>query len=244
MKATVGEYVSIQVTEHQHYALQHTTAAVIVAGASLGHVHMAHACAGAAAKGIAETCLKSAGKGGATAIVKGGAKAGTKAGAKASAKVVANAPADSAEALFQLGFRAALSGTAIGIVAGVAVAVNLAFEGPLLARSVYKLHRKKKFDQISQVEYKRGIVQESFTSANTFVGAVGGAIVGQVAIPVPALGAAIGGAVGGIVGQVCGRAEGWAAGKLISDPRPVTMSPLTTLLLFDMPPEKKKTAEK
>ena len=228
MKATVGEYVSIQVTEHQHYALQHTTAAVIVAGASLGHVHMAHACAGAAAKGIVHAGLKGA----------------AKAGAKASAKVAANTPADTAEALFQLGFRAALSGTAIGIVAGVAVAVNLAFEGPLLARSVYKLHRKKKFDQISQVEYKRGIVQESFTSANTFVGAVGGAIVGQVAIPVPALGAAIGGAVGGIVGQVCGRAEGWAAGKLISDPRPVTMSPLTTLLLFDMPPEKKKTAEK
>ena len=154
MKATVGEYVSIQVTEHQHYALQHTTATVIVAGASLGHVHMAHACAGAAAKGIVHAGLKGAVKGGAKAAVKGGAKAGAKGGAK----VAANAPADSAEALFQLGFRAALSGTAIGIVAGVAVAVNLAFEGPLLARSVYKLYRKQKFDQISQVEFKRGII--------------------------------------------------------------------------------------
>ena len=242
MKATVDECVSIQVTEHQHYALQRTTAAVIVAGASLGHVHVAHACAGAAAKGIAHAGLKAAAKSGAKAAVKGSAKAGAKAGAN----VVANSPADSAEALFQLGFRAALSGTAIGIVAGVAVAINLAFEGPLLARSVYKLHRKKKFDQITQVEFKRGIVQESFISANTFVGAVGGAIVGQVAIPVPALGAAVGGAVGGIVGQVCGRAEGWAAGKLISDPRAVTILPLTTVVLFDMPPliGQEKTAEK
>ena len=220
MRATVGDHLSIQVTKLQHYALQRTTAALVYTGASLGHVHAAHACTTAAAQ------------------------AGIKAAAKATVKAVDNAVVSGAESLFQLGFRAALSGTAIGIVAGVAVAVNIAIEGPLLAVNVYKLYRNKKFDQIPQEEFARGIVQESITSANTVVGTVGGAIVGQVAIPVPVLGAAVGGAVGGIVGQACGRAEGWAAGKLVHDPRPVTLPQLIKPLFLDNPPpvdEKKKS---
>ena len=251
MEATVGERLSIQVTEIQHKALQRTTAALIVAGVSLGHAHaanVANVCTSVAAKGVAHVCVKAAAKSGVKAGVKATAKAGAKATAKAAAKAggkltakattyaSGDAVASSAETLFQLGFRAALSGTAIGIVAGAAVAVNLLIEGPLLVRSVYKLHRKKKFDQISSEEYKRGIVKESVTSANTVVGAVGGAIVGQVAIPVPVLGAAVGGAVGGIVGQACGRAEGWAVGKLVQDPKSVTMLPLTTLSFLDNPP--------
>ena len=251
MEATVGERLSIQVTEIQHKALQRTTAALIVAGVSLGHAHaanVANVCTSVAAKGVAHVCVKAAAKSGVKAGVKATAKAGAKATAKAAAKAggkltakvttyaSGDAVASSAETLFQLGFRAALSGTAIGIVAGVAVAVNLLIEVPLLARSVYKLHRKKKFDQISSEEYKRGLIEESVTSANTVVGAVGGAIVGQVAIPVPVLGAAVGGAVGGIVGQACGRAEGWAVGKLVRDPKSVTMLPLTTLSFLDNPP--------
>lgn len=251
MEATVGERLSIQVTEIQHKALQRTTAALIVAGVSLGHAHaanVANVCTSVAAKGVAHVCVKAAAKSGVKAGVKATAKAGAKATAKAAAKAggkltakattyaSGDAVASSAETLFQLGFRAALSGTAIGIVAGAAVAVNLLIEGPLLVRSVYKLHRKKKFDQISSEEYKRGLIEESVTSANTVVGAVGGAIVGQVAIPVPVLGAAVGGAVGGIVGQACGRAEGWAVGKLVRDPKSVTMLPLTTLSFLDNPP--------
>lgn len=255
MEATVGERLSIQVTEIQHKALQRTTAALIVAGVSLGHAHaanVANVCTSVTAKGVAHVCVKAAAKSGVKAAAKSSVKAGVKATAKATAKAAAkaggkltakvttyasgDAVASSAETLFQLGFRAALSGTAIGIVAGAAVAVNLLIEGPLLVRSVYKLHRKKKFDQISSEEYKRGLIEESVTSANTVVGAVGGAIVGQVAIPVPVLGAAVGGAVGGIVGQACGRAEGWAVGKLVRDPKSVTMLPLTTLLFLDNPP--------
>lgn len=251
MEATVGERLSIQVTEIQHKALQRTTAALIVAGVSLGHAHaanVANVCTSVAAKGVAHVCVKAAAKSGVKAGVKATAKAGAKATAKAAAKAggkltakattyaSGDAVASSTETLFQLGFRAALSGTAIGIVAGAAVAVNLLIEGPLLVRSVYKLHRKKKFDQISSEEYKRGLIEESVTSANTVVGAVGGAIVGQVAIPVPVLGAAVGGAVGGIVGQACGRTEGWAVGKLVRDPKSVTMLPLTTLSFLDNPP--------
>ena len=255
MEATVGERLSIQVTEIQHKALQRATAALIVTGVSLGHAHaanVANVCTSVAAKGVAHVCLKDATNTGIKAAANTGVKAGVKAGAKATAKATAkaggkltakattyasgDAVASGAETLFQVGFRAALSGTAIGIVAGAAVAVNLLIEVPLLVRSVYKLHRKKKFDQISSEEYKRGIVKESVTSANTVVGAVGGAIVGQIAIPVPVLGAAVGGAVGGIVGQALGRVEGWALGKLVHDPKSVTMLPLTTLSFLDNPP--------
>ena len=237
MKATVGDHLSIQVTKYQHYALQRTTAALVYTGASLGHVHAAHACTTAAA----QASIKAAAKAGAKVVAKSGARSTARAGTSATAD---SAAVSGAESLFQLGFRAALSGTAIGIVAGVAVAVNIAIEGPLLAVSVYKLYRKKKFDQIPQEEFARGIVQESITSANTVVGAVGGAIVGQVAIPVPVLGAAVGGAVGGLVGQASGRAEGWAAGKLVRDPRPVTLPQLIKLSFVDNPPpldEKKKS---
>ena len=237
MGATVGDHLSIQVTKLQHYALQRTTAALVYTGASLGHVHAAHACTTAAA----QASIKAAAKAGAKVAAKSGARSTARAGTSATAD---SAVVSGAESLFQLGFRAALSGTAIGIVAGVAVAVNIAIEGPLLAVSVYKLYRKKKFDQISQEEFARGIVKESITSANTVVGAVGGAIVGQVAIPVPVLGAAVGGAVGGIVGQACGRAEGWAAGKLVRDPRPVTLPQLIKPSFLDNPPpldEKKKS---
>ena len=237
MKATVGDHLSIQVTKLQHYALQRTTAALVYTGASLGHVHAAHACTTAAA----QASIKAAAKAGTKVIAKSGARSTARAGTSATADSLA---VSGAESLFQLGFRAALSGTAIGIVAGVAVAVNIAIEGPLLAVSVYKLYRKKKFDQIPQEEFARGIVQESITSANTVVGAVGGAIVGQVAIPVPVLGAAVGGAVGGLVGQASGRAEGWAAGKLVRDPRPVTLPQLIKLSFVDNPPpldEKKKS---
>ena len=235
MGATVNDHLSIQVTKYQHYALQRTTAALVYTGASLGHVHTAHACTTAAT----QAGVKAAAKVGVKVAAKGGARGGARAGANAAA----DSAVSGAESLFQLGFRAALSGTAIGIVAGVAVAVNLLIEGPLLAISVYKLYRKKKFDQLSQEEYYRGLVQESITSANTVVGAVGGAIVGQVAIPVPVLGAAVGGAVGGIVGQACGRAEGWAASKAVRDPRPVTLPQLTETSFVDNPPpldEKKK----
>jgi len=86
------------------------------------------------------------------------------------------------------------------------------------------------------VQYDRGIVKESVTSASTVAGAVTGAIVGQVAIPVPVLGAALGGAVGGIGGQALGRFEGWAASKLVPEERAVTMLPLAAPILIDNPP--------
>ena len=231
MEATVGERLSIQVTEDQRRALEQTTAAVIYTGLAFGKINVA-AARGAASQVVVKSISN--------AIAKGGARAVASAGAYGTA----DAAEAGAEALFQLGYRAALSGTAIGIVAGVAVAANV-IEGPFLARAVYKLHRKKTFHQISHEEYKWGVVQASFTSANTIVGGIGGAIVGQIAIPVPGVGAAIGGAVGGIVGQLFGRAEGWAASRIISDPRAVTLPQLIETSFIDNPPpmDEKKKAE-
>ena len=216
MKATVDEHISIQVEKAVHEALQSGTQ-------------------------VRNIGLKVAAKVGAKSAAKVGIKAATKAGTKVTTKVATNAGAygtadaaeAGAEALFQLGYRAALSGTAIGIAVGAAFAVNLLVEGPLLARAIYKLYRKKKFDQISDVEMKRSIIQESITTANTVAGAVGGAALGQITIPVPVLGAALGAVVGGIVGQTCGRAEGWAARSIIKEPRHLTIPPLIKTSLVD-----------
>ena len=224
MEATVGECLSIQVTEHQRRALVHTTSAVVYTGRSLQKISTVTA-RRAATKAV---------KAGVKAIAKSGAKAATKPGVKVTPK--ASSAALSAEALFQQGFRSAVSGTAVGVATSVAAATNVAFEGPLLAKSVYKLHLKKTFDQISSGEFKRGIVQESIKSANTVIGAVGGAVLGQITIPVPVLGAAVGGAVGGLAGQAFGRAEGWAVGKLVRDPRPVTLPRLIETSFVDNPP--------
>ena len=228
MEATVGEHLSIQVTEHQRRALVHTTSAVVYTGRSLRKISTVTA-RRAATKAV---------KAGIKAIAKSGAKAATKAGAKVTPK--ASSAALSAEALLQQGFRSAVSGTAVGVATSVAAATNVAVEGPLLAKSVYELHRKKTFDQISSGEFKRGIVQESITSANTVAGSVGGAVLGQIAMPVPVVGAAVGGAVGGIVGHAFGKVEGWALGRAISEPRPVTILPLVTLSFIDNPTKTEK----
>ena len=113
MKATVGEHLSIQVTELQHRALEHTTTAVIYTGLAFGKINVA------AARGVgAQVVFKAIGN----AIAKGGARAAARAGAAGAA---ADGAAEAgAEVIFQLGYRAALSGTAIGIVAGVAVAAK------------------------------------------------------------------------------------------------------------------------
>ena len=85
------------------------------------------------------TILAYAAKAAGGAATKAGSKAAFKAGAKAGAKAV-----------FKLGYRAAASGTAVGAIGGIAIGVNVLFEGPLLARGPYKLHQKKKFGIISE----------------------------------------------------------------------------------------------
>ena len=88
---------------------------------------------------------------------------------------------------FKLGSRVLLHGTRLGQVVGFGPGINRSAETPLFTRRMYKLNRQRKFDQITEEDYQRGVIQQSFTSANTVIGATAGAIIGQVAIPVPVL---------------------------------------------------------
>ena len=130
---------------------------------------------------------------------------------------------------FKLGSRAVLHGSRLGRIVGFGPGLNLLAEAPFFTRHMYKLGRQKKFDQITKEEYKRGMIQQSFTSANTVIGATAGAILGQVAIPIPVLGAAVGGALGTISGNGIGRLEGWAASKLVRDARVPTLPVIVSL---------------
>lgn len=136
---------------------------------------------------------------------------------------------------FKVGSRVALHSTLLGRVVGFGPGINLLAEAPFLTRRLYKLGRQRKFDQISEEEFKRGVIKQSFTSANTVIGATAGAIIGQVAIPVPVLGAAVGGALGTISGNGIGRLEGWAASKLVRDGRVTTLPVVVVLQFSDMP---------
>lgn len=164
-----------------------------------------------------KTAIKLAG----TAVVRSGARAAVRGGGSS----LLQGPADTAEtgvksaisSSFKMGYSAAVSGTALGLVSGVAFAANVIVESPLFIRSAYKIHRKEKFGVISRNEAKRQITIQSFTSVNTIIGRTAGAVIGQAAIPVPIVGAAIGGFAGVVVGKSLGNVEGRGVALFITD---------------------------
>ena len=115
---------------------------------------------------------------------------------------------------FQLGARAVMNSTAVGLATAGAVAfvVVALCEGVILCRDTYKLNRKKKFHKISEAEYKRAMIKNGSHAVAVVAGGVGGAIVGQLVIPVPVLGVV----VGALSGTAAGIAAGYGAGHLIS----------------------------
>ena len=141
-------------------------------------------------------------------------------------------------AVFKLGAHAAITASRLGLVSGFVPGLNLLIESPFFTRRVYKLYRKHKFDQISDSEYKRGVVKQSFTSANTVIGATSGAIIGQIAIPIPVVGGAVGGALGAVAGHSIGHLEGWAASKLVKDEKIVTLPVVATYVFSDIESQK------
>ena len=214
MIGTCGHPISVQVDKCLHEALQcskHTIKPIGLALAVRGP-----------SKGMMKVGFKAV-----TVMQEVTAKGGVKAGGKALMK-------SSAKVAFKLGYKAALNGTTVGAIGGIAVGINLVVEGPLLARSIYKLQRKKKFDMISDGDYKRGVIKESFTSVNTVIGGASGAVVGQIAIPVPVLGAAVGGVAGSLLGQAIGYGEGWLFSHLIHD-KPQTIPPIISPMYINSP---------
>ena len=156
-----------------------------------------------------------------TLATEAGANVTSKSAAKASLKTTG-------KAAFEVGSEAAINGTILGVIGGMAFGVNLLLETPFYIRGAYKLSRKKKFDVISKEEYQREMIKITFKSVNTVVGGTLGAVAGQAAIPVPVLGAVVGGFVGGVLGQACGYLEGKAIGYVIRDPTKVTLPILNT----------------
>ena len=65
MEATVGEHLSIQLTDLQHQALEHTTTAVVYTGPAFGKINVA-AARGAAAQVVVKSISNAiaTGKGG------------------------------------------------------------------------------------------------------------------------------------------------------------------------------------
>ena len=135
---------------------------------------------------------------------------------------------------FKLGEKVAIQSTRLGEVIGFGPGIILLAEAPFLTRRLYKLNRQRKFNRITEEEYKRGVIKESFTSTNTVIGAAAGAIIGQVAIPIPVLGAAVGGAVGSISGNRIGHLEGWAMSKLVRDNKNPTLPLIVSLHFSDL----------
>lgn len=113
----------------------------------------------------------------------------------------------SGKAVVKAGTKAAASGSVLGTVAGISFAVNLLVDGPLLARSLYKLSRQKKFGKISNQEFQRKRATAIITTASSIAGGTLGAVAGQAAIPVPVVGAAVGGIIGNLAGYGCGQLE-------------------------------------
>ena len=132
----------------------------------------------------------------------------------------------------------ALMSTRIGGFVGYGPGINILAETPIFARRMYKLGRQRKFDQISEEDYKRGVIKQSFTSANTILGATAGMIVGQLVIPVPVLGGVVGGALGTVTGNGLGRLEGWAASKLVKDTTVPTLPVLLRFQYLELPEAK------
>ena len=109
---------------------------------------------------------------------------------------------------FKVGIKAAATGSALGPVAGIAIAVNAVIEGPLLVRSIYKLSQRKTFSKLSELEYKRRRDTKIITTVNSILGGTLGAVAGHVVLwQVPIIGAAVGGVIGNIAGQSCGQLE-------------------------------------
>lgn len=106
---------------------------------------------------------------------------------------------------------------------GITLALNVFLETPLLVRKIYKLIRRRKFHDISDVELKRHIIQEVCESVGVCLGSVLGAVIGQIFIPIPMLGSIVGGIVGVILGHFFGALFGWLVSKIVRGRRPVSL---------------------
>ena len=205
MFGTIGTPVSIQVDVNIHQDLHGCVCAM---SPSLGD-----ACVRATSKGAVNTAVKLTSIAISTAAARGGGSIFAIGAADAAESGISTAVANS----FRVGYSAALTATTMGLVSGIALGTNVIIEAPLLIHSIYKIHRKKKFEVISNNEAKRQIAVKSVTSVNTVIGGTAGAVLGQLAIPIPVVGAVVGGFAGVVAGKTLGNLEGRGVALLFSD---------------------------
>lgn len=109
-------------------------------------------------------------------------------------------------------------------IAGVvSLVVNTMLETPMFVRSIYKICRKRKFNKITEVEYKRCIIQELVQCFCIVLTPIVFAAIGQILIPVPFLGGIIGGIVGVVIGQLIGSLFGWLIARVIRPEKAVSL---------------------
>ena len=210
MLGTIGRKTNFQISIQLHHELRKFTEPVRSCPSHIGD---------AVTRSVSKGALKAVGKVAGGVLVRATARAAARGGLTGTvaetSETVSLGPILSNA--FRVGYPAAINGVTVGLVSGVAGAINLGVEGTLLTRGIYKLKRKKKFNLISETEYRRGVTKQAFTRVNTFLGATGGAIAGQLAIPVPLVGAVVGSVVGTAVGKVSGHCEGIIASNLIKE---------------------------
>ena len=105
---------------------------------------------------------------------------------------------------------------ALGVGIPLAFVSSTAIEIPFLARGIYKLHRKKKFNKIDDVTFKRGCARQTSMSIGTVVGGTAGAVAGSF-IPVPVVGTVLGGVAGSLVGVAAGCGVGYGIGSAFKE---------------------------
>jgi len=102
------------------------------------------------------------------------------------------------------------TGTTFAFVASAVIEI------PFFVRGVYKLHRKKKFNQIDEVAFKKGFAKQISVSAGAIIGGTAGAF-GGLFIPVPAVGSMLTGAAGSLVGITVGHVVGYGIGSTFKE---------------------------
>lgn len=237
--ATLGFPVSVQINKIVYQALRCSRGAVRTVRLSAIHnsCHVTPECSMHACHLTPEQSMHACtAKGGVASVTKSGMKSAAKSTTKSTAKAASKSASKSAtKSVAKMGTKAAASGTVLGAIAGIAFAVNVLIETPLCIRNLYKLHRQRKFEMISEQEFKRKRDRAMIVAASAVTGGTAGAVIGQAVIPVPVFGAAAGGFVGNVVGQSCGYFEGWAIGKFTHpDPCDITLPEVVTTKYLDI----------
>ena len=155
---------------------------------------------------------------------------------KAAARTAITEGAESAAGVITTtGYMTTLRTVSLTIGATFAIGAGLAIEAPLCMRGMYKLSRKKQFDIIDKITFKKECTKRVSTSAGAVVGGTAGAIAGSF-IPVPFLGTFIGTAAGSIAGVAIGNVTGrLTAGLIFKDGMAPDFTIVNTHLYTDYP---------